>query len=83
LSNGLEGIYQLLVDYRAGDMWVPQLNTTEALQIEALHFLECINQGQRPVTDGRAGLRVVRILEAASHSLAQRGRPLELSWDGE
>src|SRR5215813_10004655 len=83
LSNGPEGIYQLLVDYRTGDMWAPQLNTTEALQIEALHFLECINQGQRPVTDGRAGLRVVRILEAASHSLAQRGRPLELSWDGE
>lgn len=83
LSNGPEGIYQLLVDYRTGDMWAPQLDMAEALRVEALHFLECINQGQKPLTDGHAGLRVVRTLEAASHSLAQRGRPLELSWDSE
>jgi predicted dehydrogenase len=82
LSNGSEGIYQLLVDYRTGDMWAPQLDTVEALRVEALHFLECINQGRKPLTDGRAGLRVVRTLEAASHSLSQRGRPLELNWDG-
>jgi predicted dehydrogenase len=80
LSNGPEGVYQLLVDYRTGDMWAPQLDTAEALRVEALHFVECIDQGQKPLTDGHAGLRVVRTLEAASHSLAQRGRPLELSW---
>jgi predicted dehydrogenase len=83
LSNGPEGVYQLLVDYRTGDMWAPQLDMAEALRIEALHFLESINQGRKPLTDGHAGLRVVRTLEAASHSMGQRGRPLELSWDGE
>jgi predicted dehydrogenase len=83
LSNGPEGVYQLLVDYRTGDMWAPQLDTAEALRVEAAHFLECINQGRKPLTDGHAGLRVVRTLEAASHSLGQRGRPLELSWGSE
>jgi predicted dehydrogenase len=81
LSNGPEGVYQLLVDYRTGDMWAPQLDMAEALRIEALHFVESINQGRKPLTDGHAGLRVVRTLEAASHSMGQRGRPLELSWD--
>jgi predicted dehydrogenase len=83
LKNGPEGIYQLLVGYRTGDMWAPQLDRTEALKVEALHFLECINKNQRPLTDGYVGLRVVRILEAASHSMAQRGRPVELHWEGE
>jgi predicted dehydrogenase len=80
VNNGPDGAYQLRVGYRAGDMWAPQLNLTEALRVEALHFLECIQNGRRPVTDGEAGLRVVRILEAATRSLAERGRPMELVW---
>ncbi len=82
LNNGAEGKYQLLVGYRAGDMWAPQLDTTEALRVEVVHFLECIEQGRQPLTNGQAGLRVVRILEAATQSLAQRGRPVELYWEG-
>jgi predicted dehydrogenase len=82
LNNGQEGRYQLLVGYRAGDMWAPQLDRTEALRLEALHFVECIEQGRQPLTDGQAGLQVVCILEAATHSLAQRGRPAELYWEG-
>lgn len=78
LNNGPEGVYQMLVGYRTGDMWAPQLNTTEALRVEALHFLECIQQGHPPLTDGQEGLSVVRVLEAANRSLAQRGRPVEL-----
>jgi len=78
LNNGPEGVYQMLVGYRTGDMWAPQLNTTEALRVEALHFLECIAQGKQPVTNGQVGLNVVRVLEAANQSLAQRGRPIEL-----
>ncbi len=81
LSNGPEGKYQLQVSYRSGDMWAPQLDTTEALRTEALHFLECIEHSRQPLTDGQAGIRVVRILEAASHSLGQRGRPVELYWE--
>jgi predicted dehydrogenase len=73
-----EGVYQMLVGYRTGDMWAPQLSATEALRVEALHFLECIGSGQRPLTDGQAGLNVVKILEAATESLAQRGRPISL-----
>lgn len=76
--DGPEGVYQLLVGYRTGDMWAPQLETTEALRTEALHFLDCIAHGRRPLTDGMVGLRVVEILETATRSLAQRGQPLEL-----
>lgn len=80
LSNELEGMYQLLVGYRTGDMWAPQLSLIEALRVEAVHFLECIEQHREPLTDGQAGLRVVRILKGASLSLAQQGRPVELRW---
>jgi predicted dehydrogenase len=71
--------YDLLVGYRAGDMWAPQLSLTEGLRTEALHFLDCIRTGDRPLSDGLAGLRVLRILEAASESLALGGRPVDLS----
>ena len=82
LNNGQEGRYQLLVGYRTGDMWAPQLCSTEALRLEAEHFIDCVEHGNQPLTDGSVGLRVVRILEAATHSLAQRGRPVELHWEG-
>jgi predicted dehydrogenase len=78
VTSGSESTYQLLVSYRAGDMSAPQLDMTEALKLEALHFVECIEQDKVPLTDGHAGLRVVRILEGASQSLAQGGRPVEL-----
>ena len=83
LNNGSEGNYDLLVGYRTGDMWAPQLDTTEALRSEAKHFIDCIEHEKPPITDGYVGLRVVRILEAATHSMAQRGRPVELHWEGE
>ena len=79
LKDGAEGVYQMLVGYRTGDMWAPQLSLTEALQTEARHFAECIEQGRQPLSDGAAGLRIVRILEAATASLAQRGHAVELS----
>jgi predicted dehydrogenase len=83
LNNGPEGIYQLLVGYRTGDMWAPQLDQTEAIRLEAEHFIECIERNKEPLTSGRVGLRVVRILEAATHSMTQRGRPVELHWERE
>jgi predicted dehydrogenase len=82
LNNGPEGVYQLQVGYRAGDMWAPHLPNVEALHVEAQHFLECIEHGPQPISDGHAGLRVVRILEAASQSMAQRGQPVELNLEG-
>jgi predicted dehydrogenase len=68
-----ENVYQMLVGYRAGDMWAPQLGIAEALHTEAKHFLDCIENTKTPTTDGHAGLRVVRLLEAATRSMAQQG----------
>jgi predicted dehydrogenase len=67
-----EGRYRLLVSYRSGDMWAPRIEEGEALQREARYFLDCIDSGTRPFNDGRAGLRVVKILEAADESLKRR-----------
>ncbi len=78
VSSGAESVYQLKVGYRAGDMWAPHLPNVEALAVEARHFVECAAAGKRPTTDGHAGLRVVRILEAASKSMAQHGAPIEI-----
>jgi predicted dehydrogenase len=69
-----ENLYQMMVGYRTGDMWAPQIGITEALHTEARHFVECIEKRQAPLTDGHAGLRVVRLLEAASQSMADQGR---------
>lgn len=78
LSDSAENAYQMMIGYRAGDMWAPRLEITEALRTEALHFAQCIRQGERPITDGHAGLRVVRILEAATQSMKQQGQLVKL-----
>jgi predicted dehydrogenase len=78
VNSSDESVYQMLIGYRAGDMWAPQLELTEALRVEAQHFIRCIEQGEHPITDGEAGLRVVRILEAATRSMTERGRLVEL-----
>jgi predicted dehydrogenase len=79
VSDQAEKLYQMKINYRAGDMWAPQLDNTEALRVEALEFIRCVESGTRPLTDGEAGLRVVRILEAATTSLARRGALVELA----
>lgn len=73
-----EGVYKLLVNYRSGDMYAPRLEQVEALQQELKYFVDCITTGQTPLNDGRAGLRVVKMLEAASVSLAKRGALVQL-----
>jgi predicted dehydrogenase len=72
------GVYDLLVSYRSGDMWSPKVDQTEALKAESEHFVHCIESGAKPINDGVAGLRVVRLLEAADQSLKNRGRMVEL-----
>ena len=74
LNPSPENVYQMLVGYRSGDMYAPHLALTEALNTEARHFIDCIGNGSAPLTDGQAGLRVVRLLEAASDSMANQGR---------
>jgi predicted dehydrogenase len=71
--NNREGVYELLVNYRSGDMWAPQLEQVEALRLELSYFINCITSGEDPINDGAAGLRVVKMLEAANKSLRKRG----------
>lgn len=68
-----ENVYEAMVSYRSGDMWSPKVEAAEALKLELGYFAECIEKGQRPFNDGLAGLRVVRMLEAAEGSLKRRG----------
>jgi predicted dehydrogenase len=72
-TTSREGVYELLVSYRSGDMWAPQLEQTEALRYELAYFVDCISTGKEAFNDGQAGLRVVRMLEAASASINKRG----------
>jgi predicted dehydrogenase len=76
-TNG-NGVYELLVSYRSGDMWAPRIDQTEALRTETKYFIECISRNERPFNDGIAGLRVVKMLEAADRSLKGRGKPVSL-----
>jgi predicted dehydrogenase len=71
-------LYQTLVQYRIGDMWAPNLDRTEALRKECDFFVQCVRDGRRPFNDGRSGLRVVRLLEAASASMRRGGRRVDV-----
>ena len=73
-----EGVYDLLVSYRSGDVWGPKVDSTEALKVELGYFVECILESKTPSNDGAAGLRVVRLLEAAEQSLQNRGQLVKL-----
>lgn len=79
VDNGPENLYPILIGYRTGDMWAPKLDTTEALSCEVHHFVDCIEKSEEPITGGETGLRVVKILEAASRSMHQQGRPVEIN----
>ncbi|MFN6537281.1 MAG: Gfo/Idh/MocA family protein [Nostoc sp. EkiNYC01] len=79
VNGNSESVYQMMIGYRTGDMWSPKLDMTEALKTEGLHFINCIEKGDRPLTDGEAGLRVVKILEAATQSLKKQGQLIELN----
>ena len=78
LSNLPEGRRQLLISYRSGDVWSPHVPQNEPLREVVLHFADCIRQGKTPVTDGEAGLRVVRILDAAQRSIKAQGGRISL-----
>lgn len=73
-----EAVYQQLVSYRTGDMWSPNVEQIEALKVEASYFVDCIRDNRKPFNDGAAGLRIVRMLEAADESLKHRGKVVKL-----
>jgi predicted dehydrogenase len=75
-------IYEMRVGYRTGDMWAPKLNEGEALRIAVEHFVDCIEKSQQPETDGRMGLRVVELVEAATSSMRGRGETVHIQRKG-
>jgi hypothetical protein len=82
INNGNpEKQYQALINYRIGDVLIPKLEATEALRHAAQEFVSSICEGRKPLTDGVAGYRVVRLLEAAQSSLERGGQPVEFDND--
>lgn len=73
-----DAAYQMMVGYRIGDMHAPQLDMREALATELNEFVQSIRDCTQPTVDGMAGVRVLSVLEAASQSIASRGRIIEL-----
>ena len=71
--------HRLMVSYRSGDVWSPQVEAGEALQSAARHFAECVRDGTTPLSDGALGLRVVQQLEAATRSIKAQGGRVVLS----
>jgi predicted dehydrogenase len=65
--------------YHYGDSYIPHIRQEEPLKAECQHFLDCIERGLKPLTGGDEGLELVRILEAASKSLKDRGAPVVLA----
>jgi predicted dehydrogenase len=73
-SRNRETDYQTLVSYRTGDVWAPKLDSSEALRYVVAEFLDSIRESRPSLTDGHAGLRVVRLLEAAQRSMKNGGQ---------
>ena len=71
--KGEPGYGEFQYRVHSGDIALPKLSMEEPLRIECAHFVECVRTGQRPQTDGRSGIRVVQILEAAQQSLDRQG----------
>lgn len=78
LNGSSENAHQFRIGYRAGDMWAPHISAKEALQSEVEHFIDCVRNGTPSVSDGLSGLRVIEVLEAASRSIADQGKPVLL-----
>lgn len=76
LRDDSESRYQRRIGYRAGDIYAPHLEVTEALESAGQHFISCIKNGTTPYTDGIAGLKIINILTAASQSVKKLGQPV-------
>jgi predicted dehydrogenase len=73
-----EEFYKEMIQYRTGDVYIPQIENAEALQVMIDHFLDCIEEDRLPDTDGEAGLNVVKLLDAAERSLAASGAKIKI-----
>ncbi len=82
-DKGVSGVsyesYGDSLTIRFGDIKIPHISMTEPLRTECQHFVDCIVEDKRPLTDGADGMRVVRILEAAQRSMNSDGAPIRLT----
>jgi predicted dehydrogenase len=78
LETNPDSIHELNVGYRTGDMWAPKTDASEALRLLARHFIDCIAESKTPITSAESGCRVVRIMEAASESMARHGEMVRI-----
>ena len=74
------GEYQLT--YRSGDMVAPRIDAAEPLALELADFARAINEGIEPRANNRLGLEIVRVLEAAAHSMHHGGQPMLVQRNG-
>lgn len=75
-----DAVYKKLVQYRTGNMYSPNIDPSEALGRMTAEFVECINTGKPSISDGQAGVNVVKVLEAANMSIKAGGRRVDLSY---
>ncbi len=71
-------VYDMLIEYRTGDMYCPRIDSTEALAVEISHIVDCILNSKKSIADGEDGLMVVKILEAAEQSIKNRGKEIKI-----
>jgi len=81
VNPGSDNMTLMRIGYRTGDMWSPQLVLREGLSGAARHFVDVITAKAAPLSDGHAGLRIVKLLEAATQSMARQGRPVTIGAD--
>ena len=70
--------YEDYLHVRFGDVLIPHIGSSEPLRVECQHFLDCVRTGNRPRSDGRQGLQVIRVLAAAQRSLDLDGAPVSV-----
>jgi predicted dehydrogenase len=76
--QSVDQVYNMLIQYRTGDMYCPKLDSTEALTFEIQHIVDCLTKNTKPMVDGRLGWMVVRILEASQESIKNRGKEIKI-----
>ncbi|MDD5269602.1 MAG: Gfo/Idh/MocA family oxidoreductase [Candidatus Omnitrophica bacterium] len=72
------GNYDAFLTVRQGDIYIPKIDMVEPLKVECRHFIDCVKENRRPLTDGENGLKVLKVLAAAQGSLEQNGRPVKI-----
>ncbi len=71
--------YGEYLSLRSGDILIPKIDSIEPLELECKHFVECIREGKKPLSDGKEGLKVLKVLQAAQKSLKSGGTPVEIT----